>query len=162
MKRWGFRNCQIDRLPVKCKSMRSRVFDEMMVAMKNHITSNSALEEIDLRDNLLHQTDYEHMLQVQMFQNLLNNSYLRENPGHPENLTKAFGGAKNVNFSYKFPNIFRKLSEIIYFQALKDRPYSKCAIKPCEQQVSPELFRALLGQGGKKKGKGGKKGKKKK
>lgn len=65
MKRWGFRNCQIDRLPVKCKSMRSRVFDEMMVAMKNHITSNSALEEIDLRDNLLHQTDYEHMLQVQ-------------------------------------------------------------------------------------------------
>jgi len=109
MKRWGFRNCQIDRLPVKCKSMRSRLFDEMMVAMKNHITSNSALEEIDVRDNLLHQTDYEHML-----------------------------------------------------QALKDRPYSKCAIKPCEQQVSPELFRALLGQGGKKKGKGGKKGKKKK
>ena len=71
MKRWGFRNCQIDRLPVKCKSMQSRVFDEMMVAMKNHITSNSALEEIDLRDNLLHQTDYEHMLQVQNFMILI-------------------------------------------------------------------------------------------
>ena len=64
MKRWGLRNCQIDRLPVKCKSMPSRVFDEMIGAMKTHITSNSALEEIDLRDNLFHQTDYESILQV--------------------------------------------------------------------------------------------------